>query len=616
MPAHTDLRPRRRQQGQAIVMMGFMILVLCAALGLAVDAGVGYVYNTGAERAAGAAALAGVIFMPDQFNSASAVPAGSRNDASDRAVDEARKNGFDTSDTANNVVVTPATVPGYSNRLRVTVSRSVPVAFMRLFGVNSFTVSRSAVAAHLPPIKVGQNGNQLGSTVSQLGNGGYYVMMIEGWGLDRENGDPFTPNPAWEYSTTNGCLFQCTALSPASTDLHDISYLAGSELSDATLPDRGGYNYRVSLPAGGTIQVYNAAFAPGTRAGPHDYCENFLPGPGQACSPGGRYYMWEEAFMVNPSLYTSAYMPAQRYTIFNVPNSFIRSSDQKLTQMTVYPIDARNFATGSYVDVNTGLPLVQTYDPVTGKPSNMNIYHSWIDVANYVEPAAADLVQYSAGYGPYGGTLPAGNYRLRVDTLNASGAIPSGNDKNMGFKTYAVRVLDASGNPCAACTISAWADMDYFTPLTGATFTEQIFQLPPDYAGQTIGVDIYDPGDISGVGTVTMSILDNTGAVFTVPVGQSVNIYDRGTSRANTPGTVVSTGTTASFVATNAGVMTYNGHWVHLDLPIPSTYNPGADPTTWWWRFQYQMSAGTQANDVVGVSVTFRGSPIRLVPGP
>jgi hypothetical protein len=185
----------------------------------------------------------------------------------------------------------------------------------------------------------------------------------------------------------------------------------------------------------------------------------------------------------------------------------------------------------------------------------------------------------------------------------------------MGFKTYAVRALDASGNPCTACTVSAWADMTYFTPLSGATFTEQIFQLPPDYAGSTIGVDMYDPGDISGVGTVTMSILDNTGALFTAASGQTVNIYDRGVNRANTPGTVVSTGTTASFVATNAGVMTYNGHWVHFDLPIPSTYNPGADPANWWWKFKYDMTAGTQANDVVCVAVTFRGTPIRLLGG-
>src|ERR1700682_288504 len=51
----------RSQAGQAIVLIAFMILVLFAAVGLAVDGGVGYYYNTAAERAAAAAALAGGI---------------------------------------------------------------------------------------------------------------------------------------------------------------------------------------------------------------------------------------------------------------------------------------------------------------------------------------------------------------------------------------------------------------------------------------------------------------------------------------------------------------------------------------------------------------------------
>jgi hypothetical protein len=593
--------------------MAFMIVALCAGVGLALDAGMGYFYNTGAERAAAAGALAGVIFMPDQFDSTTALPAGSRNDATDRAVDEAKKNGFDVADTANNVQITATRVTGYSNRLQVTVSRRVPVTFMAIFGLSSFTVSRTAIAAVLPPVKVGQNGNQLGSTVSQLGAGGFYFLMVEGWGIDRENGDPYSPNPAYEYSTTNGCLFQCTALTPPSTDLHDIGTQAGTEPSDATLPSRGGYNFRVNLPAGGTIQVYNAAFAPGPRSGPHDYCENFQPGAGRACSSGSPYYMWEETFFAAASMYANpAYYSSISYTLFKVPNSFIRADDQKLTQMTVYPIDARNFAAGTYRDVNTAATITQTYDG-TGKPSNMNIYHSWIDVANYIEPAAPDLVKYSVGFGPYGSTLPAGTYRLRVDNLNGNGTIPGGADRPMGLKSYALRVLDAAGNPCTACSLSAWADMAIFTPLNGATFSEQLFQIPPDYAGKTIGVDIYDPGDISGVGTVTMNILDNTGALFTAAAGQSVNIYDRGVNRSNSPGTLISAGSTASFVATSAGTMYYNGHWVHLDLPISPSYNPGPDPATWWFKLQYQMSAGTQANDVVTIAVTYKGTPVRLV---
>src|SRR2546430_11192383 len=54
----------RRQTGQAVVLIAFMLVVLIGAIGLAVDGGVGYYYNNLAERAAGAAALSGVVFMP------------------------------------------------------------------------------------------------------------------------------------------------------------------------------------------------------------------------------------------------------------------------------------------------------------------------------------------------------------------------------------------------------------------------------------------------------------------------------------------------------------------------------------------------------------------------
>ncbi|TMD54208.1 MAG: hypothetical protein E6I85_06650, partial [Chloroflexi bacterium] len=56
----------KSQAGQAVVLIAFMMVALFAGVGLAVDAGVGYYYNTSAERAAAAAALAGVIFMPSQ----------------------------------------------------------------------------------------------------------------------------------------------------------------------------------------------------------------------------------------------------------------------------------------------------------------------------------------------------------------------------------------------------------------------------------------------------------------------------------------------------------------------------------------------------------------------
>jgi hypothetical protein len=146
----------------------------------------------------------------------------------------------------------------------------------------------------------------------------------------------------------------------------------------------------------------------------------------------------------------------------------------------------------------------------------------------------------------------------------------------------------------------------------------KLFQLTPDYAGLTIAVDIWDVGDISSsTGFVQINILDPGGAVASSP--QGINIYDLGAQRSNlargaysiypnTAGTTV-----ASFVAqdTETGV-TADNKWVHLEIPIPASYNP--PPGQYWWSMQYLTGAGTVAVDTVTVAVGLKGGPVHLLP--
>jgi hypothetical protein len=601
------------QAGQAIILIALIMIALLTGIGLAIDSSQGYYYSATAERAAAAGALSGVLFMPSQLTPAQAVPAGSGNDATDRAVNEAVRNGHGIVSGS----VTVAAVSGHPNQLQVTVSLSVQTLFMRTFGILNYPVSRYSIAEYLTPITLGQPGSQTGSSVSQLGSGGnnFYFMRELGWSADRSQGDAFTPNPNSEYGAT---------LIPGSGDQHSISGL--NDLTDPNLPDAGGYNYLITLPAGGYIQVYNAVFGPdGNGGGPHNNCENARIGskfgPIGPCSSGGSYYYHEEDGL---NFGDATQYAAMQYTLLQVNNTFIHNTDTELAQMTVLPIDASNWNAGNkqYLDINSDKTINQHYN-VDGTPSNMLIYHNWVDVTTYSGSGGGGgggggtdggLVQRTLTYGST--QLPAGTYRLRVDTLDYDGSLPPGNQRT--HKGYAIRALDTSGNPCAGCSVGAWADMCYYTPIaSGGSFRIPIFQLPPTYAGKTVSVDVFDPGDLgSGTGNVDINILDPTGAIVAATPPATVSVFDLGVGRpprVGFPPVLIGNPATASFRATMGGTTLYNGHWVELTIPIPSTYNPGNNPANWTFSLQYVTSSGAASTDTVTVAVGLAGDPAHLL---
>jgi hypothetical protein len=611
-------RPSRRlrgKAGQAIVLLALTATLMIGGVGAAVDLAVGYLYSIAAERAAAAAALSGVVFMPNQFDGSKAVPTGSRNDASDRALDEARRNGFDTADTLNGVVVVPAAVAGHPNQLRVTVAKQAPVFFMQVFGFRPYVVARTAVAAYLPPISLGQPGSQMGSSLGELGKTRFYFVRTEGWATGRSQGDAYTPTPA------------------GSTDVHQLSYTNGTEPKDTSVADRGGYDFRLIIPAGGSggvIQVYNAAFSPDGTGGSANTCDNNNQNQAsRTCSVGGNNWFHEDD--QGPFNFgTDTNYAAMRYTLYRVNNNFIRSNDELLSQLTVYPIDARNWSTGSTQYTIMGGPKEgKTVDQqyAGGLPTNMLIYHNWVDVTSYSGPNDDGLVDLKTtpALSNYltGGALLPGTYRLRVDTMDHNAATFT--DPNTGaHKGYAVRAVngDINRTTCTTCQVAGWNEICFFTPFDagpGGSFTMSLFQLTPDYAGLTVAIDIFDVGDISSSsGKVVINILDPSGAVASS--AQGVNIYDLGVQRSNllsgqyaVIASAQNGNTKASFVATDtSNGTTRNGHWVHVELPVPSNYNPPAGQ--YWWSMQYVTGAGTVAVDTVTVAVGLKGGPVHLLP--
>ena len=659
-PAEPIRSGRRSVKGQAMAIFALVSVLLFVVAGLAVDAGTSYLTSNQLERAAAAAALAGVAYLP-----------GDQPDAINAALVEAARDGFTnagtggTSCTASNSPCVLTSFP-QTNEMKVQISVSVSTIFLRLVGFGNHTVVRSETAEYLPPISLGQPGAQQGSSMngscafatpdydtnaackpptSGLGSSGnYYFEREEGWGTQRSQGDPFTPSPAQTGTGCgNGGSDPCSAAS--APDFHQISPEAGTETQYPTLNYQGGSNYLIEIPVGQSadVQVFNPAFAAdtcGTGGGPSGYC----------------YHEGDGDFPAQPAPYTS--YAAMVYTLFKVSTISSRLSDQLVSQEVFYPYNATNAVSGS--GSITYYPHCLACTPSSTVGTFPTTYHQWVSAVNYAPTSATDVALFGdpTDFGNNYLTDPSGTvpqyYRLEVDTMLWNGqptctssacTIPSTDTSALpeAHKGYAVRLVSDAGSPASylgtlgahagsttntlsACptttptcgTISSMDDMTVFTPVNGngvsqTTFSVPLFSLDPvAYAGQTIDVDLFDPGDVNG-GAAYMGLQAPDGTWTTVN-----SITDLGASLggASPPGggSNVSAAwpvggcSTACFqTATSSGGVIYNGQWLQLQMTVTSS-------ATGYYSLVYDVGANATAADTFAVEVGFSGSPDHLLP--
>src|SRR5438309_8124042 len=185
-------------RGQTLVIVALSLTALFGFLGLVADIG-WYELNVGrVQRAADAAALAGVVYLPGNVGGAIAA-----------AQNEAAKNGF--ANGVGGVTVTAAPEPLNRVVLGVSISSPVRTFFARIFGVTSFTATRNARAEFVLPVPMGSPEDYYGinvlcrnsdtppncpqapsaggiGTLAPLG----FFGGIEARGTDRKNGDAYS----------------------------------------------------------------------------------------------------------------------------------------------------------------------------------------------------------------------------------------------------------------------------------------------------------------------------------------------------------------------------------------------------------------------------------------
>ena len=180
------LRSQRRRvaRGQALVLFALSVSALIGLVGLSVDGLRVYIAFGAGQRAAEAAALAGVAYLPQYPTSATPAPDG--NDATSRALAAAAANGFTNAADITVAPVVGSTVP----ELRVTIRVTVPLSLVAVVSSAPAVTQPHAVAALLPPIALGDDSASFGDTVEGLSA---QSAAITGSDELKERGDPFTP---------------------------------------------------------------------------------------------------------------------------------------------------------------------------------------------------------------------------------------------------------------------------------------------------------------------------------------------------------------------------------------------------------------------------------------
>jgi hypothetical protein len=222
----------RGDHGYVTVMVALALTALLVFVSFGVDVGHYYTRATQIQRAADAAALAGVVWMPD-FDAASAA-----------ALEAAERNGFENG--VNGITVVPEEVPGNNRQLRVVITDNDVTQYFSKIVYNGQTIGRKATAEYVLPVPMGSPKNVLGTgdLLSGADRENFWAA-VNGYCAGHESGDKkLAYYESYTSSSYNGS--RCNN---------------GSAATSSYDPD--GYYYAIELPTAAstlTLQGYDAGY--------------------------------------------------------------------------------------------------------------------------------------------------------------------------------------------------------------------------------------------------------------------------------------------------------------------------------------------------------------------
>lgn len=217
-------------------------------------------------------------------------------------------------------------------------------------------------------------------------------------------------------------------------------------------------------------------------------------------------------------------------------------------------------------------------------PANPDVY-TWLDLCGPINPVGGD-------------------YTLEVEMRTPAAG------SEAGLNRYSVSATSTAGIP----RVTGVGDMSIFNNISGLT-TFSLAEVPSYYAGRTLFVELFDPGDAVGANSITLIGPDgNPWPVCTNTVWRnSEPNWEAGDSWPAVPTAGDSNPGDCEINADRTQIPgdLYDGDWIRMRVDLPDSYSC----VTCWWSIRYDYSGASVANDTTTWRAYIAGAPVRLVLG-
>ncbi|MCH8990415.1 MAG: hypothetical protein IIA44_01510 [Acidobacteria bacterium] len=510
--------------------MALLLVVLLGVVGFVVDLGWIYWNRIEIQHGADAAALSGVVYASDNPDK-----------AKETGRDVAAINGYiDTTIGGSDIVEIIAyqddpSAVAHEGQLRATITHEVPTFFMRVFGINSLNIARTAVAEYVLPLPMGSPEPYFGNDPA-LGRWPNFWGNIHGYYTGKGMGDRYS-SQCIKWEKKSGCT---------KNDERRQSVNAGSQEA------AGGYLYGIEIDSASvgsilTVELFDPQF---TRGGG----DHVLVGDNP--QGGGDDDDDDDDDDSGPTTTFMLYGPD--------PTPLVTTDGNALVCSVTY--DPRD----PYADFN-GDGKVSKKDDQDGDGDL-----DWDDVELGYPGGVAALWE------PFC-TIPineAGIFPLRIIVSDPGGA------DQRGLNRWSMRAF-TSGGPAPRVyglgTMSIYANVDG----TAGPTVFHLAEVLEIHAGKTLVIEMFDPGDAAANHSV--EIQDSSG---TAPPCEWVAVEDE-------TGATTSGSETSCIIATTGGAFNNWLVTIKISLPTDYVcaadcwwkvvYNyPGItrDSTTWSARIE------------------------------